>query len=355
MFHDLTISNVEHITDDAVALGFDVPDEIADKYHFTPGQYLTLRADVNGEDVRRSYSICSVPGQELKVGIKKVENGRFSTFAQSLKPGDTLQVMAPEGRFTCKPNGSGGRNFILIAAGSGITPVLSIARSVMENEPDSRVTLIFGNRTTTSIMFREDLEDLKDRFLERFHVYHVLSREAQDVELFHGRVDIDRIADLTANGVINPKDADGIYLCGPAEMTLSIEEHFKQAGVGDGVIHTELFETPGEDKPVVISKAVKQAAEAGVKVDVVIDGITKNFVLADENDTVLKAAAKSGLELPFSCAGGMCATCRCKVVEGDAEMDKNYSLDDWELEAGFVLACQTRPKSEKLTLDFDAT
>ena len=204
-------------------------------------------------------------------------------------------------------------------------------------------------------MFREGLEDLKDRFLERFHMYHVLSREAQDVDLFHGRVDIDRIADLRANGIVDPDNAHGIYLCGPAEMTLSLEDYFKQSGVNQDKIHTELFETPGDDKPVVISKEVKQAVEAGVKVNVVLDGVTRNFVLTDENDTVLKAAAKSGLDLPFSCAGGMCATCRCKVVEGEAAMDKNFSLDDWELEAGFVLACQTRPKSEKLVLDFDAT
>ena len=354
-FHDLTINKVERLTDDAISIGFDVDEDHRNDYCFQPGQYLTLRAVVDGEDIRRSYSICNGVGKGLHVGIKRVENGRFSTFAQNLEPGDTLQVMPPQGRFVVQPGKSDDRNFLLIAAGSGITPVLSIAQSILEAESNSYVTLVYGNQTTASIMFREELEDLKDRFLERFHVYHVLSREAQDVELFHGRIDTVRIVEMSDKGIIDPAGCDGIYLCGPSEMTLALASHFEESGIDKTKIHTELFEVPGESKPATISRAVKKAIQDGVNVEVVLDGITRNFMLVDEADTVLKAAEKSGYDLPFSCAGGMCATCRCKVVEGEAEMDKNFSLDDWELEAGFVLACQSRPKSDKLVLDFDAT
>ena len=354
-FNELEISDVERLTDDAVAISFSVPEELAEAYHFVPGQYLTLRSDVGGEDIRRSYSICSTPQKNLRVGIKKVDGGKFSTFAQSLHTGDRLQVMLPDGRFTCEPGSGDGRNLLLIAAGSGITPVLSIARSVLEREPESIVTLVYANRSTSSIMFLEELEDLKDRFLERFHMYHVLSREAQDVELFHGRIDVARIEEMTNKGVIDPQNADGIYLCGPSQMTLELAEHFKSSGISAEKVKTELFEVPGEEKPAVISEETRKVVEEGVEIEVVLDGITRNFVLSDEQDTVLKAAEKSGHELPFSCAGGMCATCRCKVVEGEAVMDKNFSLDKWELEAGFVLACQSRPKTERLVLDFDAS
>ncbi len=353
-FHELTINCVEQLTEDAISIGFDVNEGLEDAFSFLPGQYLTLRASINGEDIRRSYSICSAAGGGLKVGIKRVENGRFSSFAQELKAGDHLQVMAPQGRFTCTPNGNSKRNLLLIAAGSGITPMLSIAQSILTSESDSSVTLVYGNKVTSSIMFREALEDLKDRFLERFHMYHVLSREEQDVDLFHGRIDLAKIAEMAEKGIIDPSNSDGIYLCGPSEMTLELETHFKGFGIEPARIHTELFEVPGEEKPAIISNAVREAIQDGVSVEVVLDGITRKFQLTDEADTILKAAEKSGHDLPFSCAGGMCATCRCKVVEGAAEMDKNFSLDDWELEAGFVLACQTRPKSEKLVLDFDS-
>ncbi len=353
-FHKLTISAVENLTPDAVAIRFAVPQKLAKEFEFLPGQYLTLRAEIDGEDLRRSYSICASPKDGLRVGIKKVEGGRFSTFAQNLKPGDTLAVMQPEGRFTCYVDPTAARQFLLIAAGSGITPVLSIAHTVLEEEPESRITLLYGNQMTGSIMFRTELEDLKDRFLKRFHVHHILSREAQDVALFSGRIDLPRIKIMAEKGLIHPNQADGIYLCGPTEMTLQLSDYFQTSGISSNNIHTELFEPPGEVKPAVVDKAILEVVEQGVEVEVVLDGITRQFSLTDAEDTVLQAAGKSGLELPFSCAGGMCATCRCKVVEGEANMDRNFSLDTWEVEAGFVLACQSRPKSERLVLDFDA-
>lgn len=353
-FHTLKVSKVESITDDAVAVSFDVSSDLKDEFSFLPGQYITLRSTVAGEDLRRSYSVCVAPGEGLRVGIKHVPGGRFSSFAQNLKPGDKLAVMKPEGRFVCKPASSSSRDFLLIAAGSGITPVLSIIRTLLQEEPKSTVTLIYGNRTTGSIMFRTELEDLKDRFLERFHVFHILSREGQDVDLLSGRIDVGRINAFEQKGLIDPKAVNGIYLCGPAQMATQLSEHFKGLGVSKDKIHTELFEAPDDAGPIVVEKATIEVAERGVDVEVVLDGVTRQFALLDANDTVLQAAGKSGLDLPFSCAGGMCATCRCKVVEGEASMDRNFSLDQWELDAGFVLACQSRPKTERLVLDFDA-
>lgn len=353
-FHELTVSAVKQETEDAVSVSFDVPPELQETFNFVPGQYLTLRAMINGQDVRRSYSICAGQGDGLRVGIKRVENGSFSTFAQALAPNTKLEVMPPEGRFVCKCDPVAQRNILLIAAGSGITPVLSIAKSILKSEAGSVVTLVYGNRSTASIMFREELEDLKDSHMENFHVYHVLSREAQDVDLFSGRISVERIAAMTEKGLISPSDASAIYVCGPSELSLELTEHLEKNGVDRTKIFTELFEAPGEKTPVIVSKEAKRAAEEGVEVEVILDGVRRKFMLQDAADTVLAAAEKSGLDLPFSCAGGMCATCRCKLVEGNARMDRNYSLDTWEVDAGFVLACQLRPETEKLVLDFDA-
>lgn len=354
-FHDLAIKDVKRQTENSVAIAFRVPDELKDIFSFSPGQYLTLRADIDGRDTRRSYSICSSPGQDLTVGIKQVEGGKFSSFAQLLKPGAKLQVMPPQGRFVCEPDGRARRQFLLIAAGSGITPILSIAGSILEKEPLSSVTLVYGNRQSSSIMFRHELEDLKDRFIQRFHMYHVLSQEARDVELFQGRIDENRICAMTTAGIINPVSCDGVYICGPYAMAEEIKNCLIQSGVSDSKVHVELFDVPEDDKPTTIPIETKKAIEEGVRVEFILDGLTRSFAITDVKDTVLNGAEKSGYDLPFSCAGGMCATCRCKVIEGEAVMDKNFSLDDWELEAGFVLACQSRPKSEKLVLDFDAT
>lgn len=353
-FHSLTISEIERLTDDALAISFDVPEDLEEAFKYLPGQYLTLRAEIDGEEVRRSYSICSHPDGPLRVGIKRIENGVFSGFAHGLEAGACLDVMAPEGRFICETRPVGGRNVLLVAAGSGITPVLSIASALLSGEPETEVTLVYGNRSTSSIMFRTEIEDLKDRFLERFHVFHVLSREVQDVPLLHGRIDVARVNEMVDLGLIQPDKTDAVYLCGPAEMTLSLKDRFEKFGTDPASIYTELFEAPGEREARAPSAAVQSAAKEGVQVGVVLDGLHRSFQLENAGQTVLQAAAEAGLDLPFSCAGGMCATCRCKIVEGDGEMDRNFSLDTWETEAGFVLACQLRPTTETLTLDFDA-
>lgn len=354
-FHELEISEVRQETQNSVSIAFNLPDALSDRFSFIPGQYLTLRANIDSEDFRRSYSICSKPDEALRVGIKHVEGGKFSTFAQSLKAGDRLSVMPPEGRFTLNENEVPNGDLLLICSGSGITPILSIAAHQLASCLNSQVTLVYGNQTTNLIMFRRELEILKDQYLTRFHVHHILSREMQDVDLFSGRIDAERIGEMIKFGLIAPEDAAGIFICGPQEMSENLQKYFIANGINEKKVHVELFNINDVTGPVKISKAVSKVVEEGVEVEIVLDGIRRKVLLTDERDTVLTAAQKSGLELPFSCAGGMCATCRCKLIEGDAQMDKHYSLADWELAAGFVLSCQLRPKSEKLILDFDAT
>lgn len=354
-FHHLKVAAIARETPEAVAIAFDIPDELRGEFAFRPGQYLTLSTDIDGEEARRSYSICSAPGAAtLRVGVKKVADGRFSSFVNDrLSVGDIIRVMPPEGRFTSLVGAR--HDYILIAAGSGITPMLSIASTVLAHEPDSTITLIYGNRTSGTIMFLEELEDLKDGHTERFSLIHLLSREAQDVELFNGRIDGPRISELAARGLIDPVNADGVFLCGPGEMIDDVSATLLSLGVDDDRIRFERFTANGEAEPArPRSMEARRAAEEGVQIEVVVDGVRRTFLMGEADATVLDAAHRAGLELPYSCAGGMCCTCRCRIAEGDAEMAVNYSLQPWEVDAGFTLACQTRPTSQKLVLDFDA-
>ena len=351
-FHKLKISAVRPETEDAVALRFSIPAELAEAYAFTPGQYLTLRAMIGGEDVRRSYSICSPLGAgDLEVGVKRIEGGAFSSHALTLRPGDELDVMTPQGRFLAP---IGGRHaYLLLAAGSGVTPMVSIARSVLEGEPESAVTLLYANRSTGSVMFREAFEDLKDRFMTRFRVTHVMDEEAQDLELFNGRLDAEKLSTMATRGLIDPADFDAVYVCGPQPMIEAASAALAGLGVPADRIRHELF-TPAGGLPVASEKAAPKAVEGGARVEVTLDGARRTFRVNPAEETVLEAASRAGFELPYSCKGGMCCTCRCKVTEGESAMDINYSLEPWELEAGYTLACQTRPTGERLALDFDA-
>lgn len=353
--HQLEVAEIRQLTDDAVSITVAVPARLSAEFEFVPGQYLTLQAQIDGEAVRRTYSICSAVGEPLRVGVKHLPDGVFSRFAaEELRVGDRLLVLPPQGRFTAVVKADARRDYLLIAAGSGITPILSIARSLLEGEAASNVTLVYGNKRSSSIMFLDDIEALKDRFLSRFRVLHVLSRETQDVELFHGRIDGARIAAFSAHGLIAPADADAIYLCGPPAMCDDIIVALLDCGVDEARLRRELFTQADGSLPVAPSEAVHEAVSDGVRVEVVLDGARKRFSIESADDSVLAAAAKAGLDLPFSCAGGMCATCRCKVIEGRVEMQANYSLQPWELEAGYVLACQSRSVGSKLVLDFDA-
>ena len=351
-FHDLTIAWVEPETDDGIAIRFAVPDALGQTFRFEPGQYLTLRATIDGEDVRRSYSICTAPhDDEIGVGIKRVDGGRFSTFAFGLRAGDTLSVMAPQGRFCL--NGATGENVLLAASGSGITPCLSIARSVLERS-DGRVTLLYGNRATGTIMFRRAIDDLKDRHPERLRVFHYLSRERQDVALLTRRLDGEALRELAGHGMLDVAAHDVAFVCGPGAMIDDVEATLGDLGMTSDAIRTERFTTGGQPQT---ARPVLEVTPGDAKatVDIVLDGSHRSVPMDPAQETVLAAAQRAGLDVPWSCAGGMCCTCRCKVTDGAATMDVNYSLQEWEVEAGFVLACQARPVGETLAVDFDAS
>ena len=366
-FHPLKINRLERFGDFAVAIGFEVPDDLAAAYSYLPGQYLTLRATIDGTEVRRPYSICTPPHEgTLGVGIEHVEGGLFSGFAVGgLALGDVIDVMTPQGRFTYADGGAAedqtGRDILLLAAGSGVTPILSIAESVLATgRAADRVTLVYGNRSSASIMFRDHVEYLKDRYLERCRVLHVLSREPRDADILNGRIDGDKVAALIAGGLVQPDQLDAAYLCGPDSMMMSCRAALEAAGVAPGRIATEHFTpaTPpsGSAKraPSAPQKAVQDRIEGSVEVQLRADGATRRFSMDPARQTVLSAGQAAGLELPYSCEAGMCCTCRCRLVEGAVEMDANYSLEPWEMEAGFILSCQARPTTDSVTVDFDS-
>jgi ring-1,2-phenylacetyl-CoA epoxidase subunit PaaE len=352
-FHALTVADVRRETPDSVSIRLAVPEALKAAFSFRPGQYLTLRASIEGEEIRRSYSICSgLDDGELRVAVRKVVGGAFSSFANAdLKPGDTLEAMPPEGRFTPSKS-AGGRHILGIAAGSGITPILSIARSVLAREPGSRVTLIYANRTSGSVMFAEEIEDLKNRHIGRFAVTHLLSREPQDVPLLAGRVTGGKLREL-AQGVVDFAGVDEAFLCGPQGMVAEAGAALAELGVPAGRIRSELF-TPSAPRQRFTPPPAEAAGAAIARIAVTIDGRRHAFDLRAGDESLIAAAERAGIELPYSCKGGMCCTCRCQITAGSAEMAVNYSLEEWETKAGFTLACQARPTTPDLALDFDA-
>ncbi len=359
-FHSLTITDVRRETPDAVSLAFAVPEDLADAYRFRAGQYLTLRAEIGGEEVRRSYSICSgLDDGELRVAVKKVADGRFSTYANDdLAPGMSLEVMTPDGQFAADVDPDTARTYVLFAAGSGITPILGIAKTVLAREPKSRVTLFYGNRTTADILFRETLEDLKNRYTDRFSLLHVLSREVQDTTLLNGRIDREKCA-VFFKTLVNVHAVDHFFLCGPHPMVEEIRASLADHGAEPGRVHVELF-TAGDGtprEPVSVSAGGSADAAAPVegmaRVSIVLDGMTTTFDLAPDGEPILDAALGHRADVPYACKGGMCCTCRAKLVDGDVSMDVNYTLAPEEIARGFVLACQAHPRSGTVTLDFD--
>lgn len=351
-FHHLTVRDVRRETADAVSIAFDVPQGLAADYRFNPGQYLTLRATVDGEDLRRSYSICSGPNDsELRIAVKRV--GVFSDWVnRTLKPGDAIEVMTPTGRFGVPqaPARSQARIHVGFAAGSGITPVLSLLRGVLAREPDSRFFLFYGNRSTGEILFREALEELKDRFLGRLSVFHVLSQEEQDLPILSGRLDGDKVRRLLRL-VVPAETVDEVYLCGPEGMSQEIQAVLAELGVAPEKVHVELFVSAlgGRPRP----KPVAPPPDAPSRTAVLtVDGKRREVPVAD-GESILDAALRAGMDLPYACKGGMCSTCRARLVEGEAAMDLNYSLEPWELEAGFILTCQSHPKTDRVVVDYD--
>ena len=334
LFHPTTVTSVRPEGDGAVAVTFDAP------FDWTPGQYVTLRHASLG-DQRRSYSIAARPGQPLTVGIRHIPGGAFSTLAQTFQPGDVVDIMPPEGRFCLRDE----TRLLFVAAGSGITPMVGMIAAALDR--GASVALVYGNRTSASIMFKSDLEALKDRHLDRFQMTHILSRETQDVDVLNGRIDLEG---LTASGILSDT-FDGAYLCGPGEMIEAASAALQRLGMDPDGIHSERFLTDGAKRAAPLSEPMPD----GAQIEVILDGARLGFTLSDSDASVLEAAARAGHELPWSCKGGMCCTCRCRVVEGQAEMAVNYSLEPWEIEAGFTLGCQARPTSDRLVLDFDAT
>ncbi len=354
-FNTLTVSDIRRETQDTVSIAFAVPEALRDAYRFEHGQYLTLRAMLGGEDVRRSYSICTgIDDDDLRVAVKQVDGGTFSTFANAaLKVGDPIDVMTPMGRFAA-PLGGDAKSYLAIACGSGITPVMSIIRTVLAREPESRVMLIYGNRDASSVIFKGILEDLKDRFIGRLTVHHVLSREASDFAVSHGRIDGEKIETLTRH---LPRDgagrfADHAFLCGPQAMIEEARATLVRLGMAADAIHAELFTTDGVARRP--APARKPDVSNGLPLSIRLDGALHSIAM-DPTETVVEAALRHGLDLPYSCKGGMCCTCRAKLVAGDVAMDQNFSLEPWEIEAGFVLTCQSRPVAgtEKVSVDFD--
>ncbi|GAB6919851.1 phenylacetate-CoA oxygenase/reductase subunit PaaK [Rhodococcus erythropolis] len=348
-FHTLTVADVESLCDDAVAVTFDVPDDLQDEFDFLPGQSLTLSRTVDGVEHRRSYSVCAPAGARPRVGVREVTDGLFSSWlVHEVKAGDRIDVQAPTGTFHADP-ASGGRH-VVIAAGSGITPTLSIAASVLAN-PDAEVVLLYGNRRTRSVMFAEEIADLKDQYGARFDVIHVLSREPREVELFSGRLDAERLRDILDTVVPTP-DIDHFWLCGPFGMVTDAQQVLGDLGVAKFQIHHELFYV--DDIP----PTQEKHREPGVtgpssEVTIVLDGRTVTGTLP-QDESILDSAEQLRSDLPFACKGGVCGTCRAKVTLGAIDMRRNYALEENEVAAGFVLTCQTFPLSDTVTVDFDA-
>ena len=353
-FYEMTVANVRHETSDCVSVALRVPDDLKETFAFTPGQYLTIKISLAGAEVRRSYSICSAPTDgELRVAVKAVRGGKFSTLANTLlKTGDVLEVMPPAGKFTAK---NLGRHYLFIAAGSGITPMMSIMKDVLHREPDSQVTLIYGNKNRGSIIFREEIEGLKNHYMRRMRVYHVLSRELMDVELFNGRIDAEKCARFCAK-LIDLKQMTEAFLCGPEEMIISVREKLIELGMPYEAVHLELFSSPDQPKAQHEKWKEEHAVDEGPKskVSIRLDGVTFDLELAYGGDNILDAALAHGADLPYACKGGVCSTCRAKITEGEVVMEVNYALEKDEVAKGYVLTCQSHPKTERVVVDFDA-
>lgn len=354
IFHKLRVSRIQRETVDTVSVCFEVPDELSGEYQFQQGQYLTLRKTLNSEDTRRSYSVCSgVDEGELCVAIKQVDGGLFSTYANTeMKSGDELEVMTPMGKFTSKLEPDQKKHYVLIAAGSGITPIMSIIKSVLSREPGSEISLIYGNRKFDSIIFRDELEDLKDRFIGRFRIFHVLSGEQNEIDLFAGRIDGDKIRKFFTS-FLNADRCDEVFICGPQPMIESASDALQDLGISEDRIHFELFTSPKGDlykeKPIEVAE---QFLGKMCDVDVKLYGQSWKFKMPYDKP-ILDAAIDQGLDLPFSCKGGMCCTCRAKLNTGKVEMRVNYGLEPGEVDAGFILTCQSIPQSDTLEVDFD--
>ena len=352
-FYPLTVAAVRNETRDTIAVTFDVPAELKALFAWQQGQHLTLRAMIDGEDVRRSYSICSaVQDQHLRVAIKRTPGGAFSTWANdTLKPGAVIEVMPPMGHFNVALSPGQARNYVAFAAGSGITPILSIIKTTLLTEPDSHFTLFYGNRASSTVIFKEELTDLKDRFMHRLRLAYVMSREQQDIDLFNGRITKEKTEALLRHWV-RVEDIDVAFICGPEDMMHGVSAALQEAGLPKQNIKVELFAASipkHERKPRTAALDVPHETE----VTVIMDGNHTSFTMDKDKESILDAGLRAGIDMRYSCKGGVCSTCRCKLVEGKVDMDVNYALEDYEVARGFVLSCQSFPITDKVVVDFD--
>jgi ring-1,2-phenylacetyl-CoA epoxidase subunit PaaE len=354
-FYPLRIKKINKETDQCVSVEFEIPESLANSFQFKHGQSLTMRTTLSGEEVRRTYSLCSSPlDKKWKVAIKKVEGGLFSSFAnENLKEGDELDVMEPVGKFYTELDPTNKKNYLAFAAGSGITPVISIIKTTLRTEPQSTFTLVYGNRSRSSIIFFEELEGLKNKFIDRFSFINVLSRERTETPVNFGRIDIGKLTELEK--LIDYKKMHDIFICGPEEMIFCVKNFLEQKDISEKKIHFELFTTSNQKK-----KSGVRSQESGVKegpqskITVKVDGRSFDFDLSLNSDTtILDAALKEGADLPFACKGGMCCTCKAKLLEGEVEMDVHWGLEHEEVEQGYILTCQSHPKTKKVVVDFD--
>lgn len=344
-FHKLKIKNIIKETNDSISISFEIPSELEEKFSFKAGQYLTLKADINGEDVRRAYSISSAPHEkEWKVAIKQVEGGKFSTFAQNLSIGSELEVMAPSGNFTVKSDDE--KNYVLFAAGSGITPIISIAKYILNANTSNRVILFYGNKSADSTIYKNELDSLDGQY-SNFEVHYIFSRETGSNEALSGRIDDAKISSLF-NNYLNQVSINDVYACGPEQMIFSVKDFFAAKGINEKNIHFELF-TVSKPKEEVIDESVEIMSH----VTVIVDDEEFEFDLSSKGKFIMQAAQDADADVPFSCKGGVCCTCKAKVMEGKVKMDLNYALDQEEVDEGFVLTCQSRPITKNVVLSFD--
>jgi len=348
-FIPLTIKSIQPQTEQAICIAFDLAPEQLDAFQYQPGQHLTIRHLTDDGELRRCYSICSDTQEHMSIAIKKIDQGQFSTWANAhLKAGDVLEVMPPQGVFFQKAAKAGGQNYLGFAAGSGITPILSIVKSVLNRQADATFTLVYGNRSWKQTMFSEQIMDLKDRFKERLQLVNIFSRELNDSEIFNGRINADKLQQLFQANLISA-DIDHCFACGPEEMMAAVETVLPTWGIQRSKIHTERFNTG--TAPKATAQQIESRSEE--RVNIILDGRELIVEVSKQDDSILDAALRAGADLPYACKGGVCATCKCKVLEGQVEMAVNYSLEEDEIQKGYVLSCQARPTTANVRLSFD--
>ena len=351
-FEKVQIKEVHRETDDCVSILLDIPDNLKDKFSYLPGQHITLRTKINDEDIRRSYSLCSSPlHNEWRIAVKKVDGGIFSMFANhTLQQGDEIELMPPLGHFVLQHTNDA-KHYVCIAAGSGITPVLSIIKTGLANQPQSQFTLIYANRTRQSIIFKEEIEALKNKYTTRLQVVHILSREHTEAPLNEGRLDAAKCEQIFKR--IASLEADDFFICGPEEMTLAVKNWLQSKHIEDKKIHFELFNTENTNKAKKKTNIIAGNNDEVSHVTINLDGRSFDFDLPFNYASILDAALHQGADLPYACKGGVCTTCKAKLLEGKVEMDVNYGLEPDEVAEGFILTCQSHPRTKKLVVDFD--